>query len=150
MTIERTNPESVFQPPADAKYTQMLSTTGEKQIYISGVLAKNADNKIVGVGDMEKQARKVLENIRKCLQCEGATFSDVVRRRVFTVDMERFLDIQRTVYADFWTADESPASTLVQIESLADSHHDGVAEGEPTDIEPRFLVEIDVTAVVAK
>lgn len=148
MPIERTNPDDIFTPPDEAKYTQVLSTSGNKHVFVAGVISKNEKGEMVGVDDMETQVRTVLEQIELCLATEGATMGDVVRRRVFTIDIDRFLEVQGKVYEDFWTADESPGSTLVQVESLADPHHTGLAPGEPEDVEPRFLVEIDVTAVL--
>lgn len=148
MPIDRTNPDEIFTPPDEAKYAQVLSTAGNTHVFVAGVLSKNAQGEMIGVDDMETQTRTVLSQIETCLAVEDATMADVVRRRVFTIDIDRFLAIQGEVYDDYWTDDAVPGSTLVQVESLADAHHDGVAPSEPTDVEPRFLIEIDVTAVL--
>jgi enamine deaminase RidA (YjgF/YER057c/UK114 family) len=151
MPIERTNPEGVFQPPDESSYTQVLTATGDKHVCVSGTVPKNAESKLVHAGDMEAQTRYVLQVIEQSLAAEGADMGDVIRRRIFTRDIDEFIENGAIdVLGEFWPDGEECTSTLVEVGGLADQHHDGPAEGvdhaDPTD--ERFLVEIDVTAVI--
>ena len=79
---------------------------------------------------MGAQVRQVLENLKTVLASQGADFSDVVKITIYTTDIDAYRttgDIRR----QYWTGG-APASTLVQIERLAN-----------TDL----LVEIEATAI---
>ena len=151
MSIERNNPEGLFEPPDESSYTQVLTTTGEKQVFVSGTVSKNAEGKLVYAGDMEAQTRYVLEVVEASLESEGATMADVTRRRIFVRDIDEFIENGGIdVLGEFWPQGKECTSTLVEVGGLADQHHDGPAEdvdhADPDD--HRFLVEIDVTAVI--
>lgn len=151
MTIERTNPDGVFEPPDESAYTQVLSATGDKQVFVSGTLPKNQDGELMYAGDVVEQTRYTLEVVERSLAAEGGDMSDVVRRRIFVRDIDEFIeDGAIDVLGEFWPQGAETTSTLVEVGGLADHHHDGPAVGvehaDPDD--HRFLVEIDVTAVV--
>lgn len=151
MPIDRTNPDGLFQPPDESAYTQVLTTAGDRQVFVSGTVSKNADGKLMYAGDMSEQTRYVLKSIETSLAVEGAEMSDVTRRRIFTRNIDEFIENGAIdVLGEFWPDGAECASTLVEVGGLADQHHDGPANGvdhaDPDD--ERFLVEIDVTAVV--
>lgn len=153
MPIDRNNPEELFQPPAESAYAQVVTTTSDRQVFVSGTVPKNADGKLMYAGDMERQTRYVLEAVETTLASEGADMADVTRRRIFTRDIDEFIENGAIdVLGEFWPDGAECASTLVEVSGLADHHHDGPAAGvdhaDPTD--DRFLVEIDVTAVLGE
>jgi enamine deaminase RidA (YjgF/YER057c/UK114 family) len=159
--IDRTNPDDVYEPNNNA-YTQAISATGTRQVFVAGTVPKNEAGELVGVGSMKRQVEKTLDNLERSLAAQDATPSDVVRIRIFVTDMDAYL---REAYPDwpesrgradvdtpslvqqFFGGDSLPTSTLVGVTTLTDSFT-GVAPGEPTDVEPHYLVEVDVTAVV--
>lgn len=161
MPVSRTNPETLFEPNNNA-YSQVVAASGTKHVYVSGTTAKTSEGKLVGVDDMRTQIETTLDNVEASLAAEGATLADVVRIRIFTRDVDRYLraaypewpaskgtsDVDEpSVMEEYFGAENLPASTLVGVNDLADAIT-GVADGEPTDVEPKYLVEIDVTAVV--
>lgn len=151
MPIDRIDPDELFQPPDESAYTQVLATTGERQIFVSGTISKNAEGKLMYAGDMEAQTRYVLQCVETSLAAEGADMADVTRRRIYTRDIDEFIENGAIdVLGEFWSEGAECTSTLVEVSGLADQHHDGPADGvdhaDPDD--ERFLVEIDVTAVV--
>jgi enamine deaminase RidA (YjgF/YER057c/UK114 family) len=67
------------------------------------------------------------------LKAAGATWDDVVFRRLYVLDMDAFIKIQTDPAMTFpWHPDRPPPSTLVGVTRL--SH-------------PDFLIEIDLFAV---
>ncbi len=82
--------------------------------------------------DAGTQARDALRIIAEALEEAGATTADVVRTRIYVVDLadtEAVLAAHGEVFADV-----RPAATLVQVAGL---------------IDPALLVEIEATAIVA-
>ena len=87
---------------------------------------------MVGKGDVAAQTRYVLKKIEAALVQAGATLGDVVRTRMFILDIEQWEAIGR-VHGEFFAAIR-PASTLVEVSRLIDPDH---------------LIEIEVDAFVA-
>lgn len=150
MTREHHNPEGMYTPYEalyGKAYNQVTIGKGATEVHIAGTVAKNENGELVGVDDMGRQVERTMENIGVSLDAAGATPADVVRINEYTIDVERYLREGHQHVAEFFGRDETPASTLLGVDQLADTFT-GVADGEPTDVEPHYLIEIDVTAVV--
>ena len=104
-------------------------------LYISGMIGVNEEGKVVD-RTIKGQTRQVLENIKRVLDHEGASFDDVVRVRVYVtqIDQQSIRDIHE-VRSTFFTPGKYPASTLVRVDQL-------IREGA--------LIEIDADAVVER
>jgi enamine deaminase RidA (YjgF/YER057c/UK114 family) len=100
-------------------------------VYVAGTTAVDENGQVVGVDDAYQQAVFILQKIKKALLKAGARLSDVVRTRMFVVDVADWPEIGRAHGECF--ADIRPAATLVEVARL---------------IEPELLVEIEVDAVV--
>jgi len=101
-------------------------------LYVSGTLGMDADgNPPEGA---YAQSVAALERIKGALEALGGSLADVVRTRMYVVDVERHqLEVGRA-HAEYF-AEVRPVSTMVGVAGL---------------VGPAFLVEIEVEAVVGE
>ena len=104
-----------------------------KQIWVAGTASVDADGEIYAAGDAYTQAVRCLEIIGQALNEVGAGLPDVVRTRIYVVDIADWQEVSRAHGEVFHEI--KPASTLVQVAGL---------------VNPEMLVEIDADAVLTQ
>ncbi len=99
-------------------------------VHVAGTTAVTEDGTVIGKDDPYAQTRFILKKIEKALNDAGATRQDVVRTRMFVVDIEQWEEIGRA-HGEFF-AKIRPVATMVEVSRL---------------ISTELLVEIEVEAV---
>jgi enamine deaminase RidA (YjgF/YER057c/UK114 family) len=100
-------------------------------IEVTGTVALNEHNEVVGVDDAYAQTKFIIEKIAKVLEQAGAGLKDVVRTRLFVTDISRWEEYGKA-HGEFF-ASIKPCTTMVEVNAL---------------IAPQYLVEIEATAII--
>ena len=100
-------------------------------IEVTGTVAVDENNMLVGDNDAYTQTKFIIEKIEKVLHRAGATLSDVIRTRMFVTDISRWEEYGKA-HGEFFK-DIRPCTSMIEVKGL---------------IAPEYLIEIEATAIV--
>ncbi len=86
-------------------------------LYISGQIPIDPESGELISGDIKKETKQSLENLKAILTEAGMTFDNVVKSSIFVKDMHQFSQINE-VYASYFDADTAPARETVEVANL--------------------------------
>jgi len=107
------------------------ATRAGNLLFIAGQVAWDREQKLVGAGDIQAQARQVYTNLRNILEEAGGGLGHIVKMTTYLTH-PGFIESYRTVRGEFFS-DPFPPNTLVIVSSLAD---------------PGFLMEVEAIAAL--
>lgn len=115
-------------PAAIGPYSQAVKLGN--LIYTSGMIPLVPETMQIVEGDVQKQTRQVLENLKVLLESAGSSLENVIKTTVFIKDMNEFPRINE-IYGEYFNV-KQPARSCVEVARL------------PKDV----LVEIEVVAYI--
>ncbi|MDP4505768.1 RidA family protein [Nonomuraea turcica] len=134
MAVTLVNPDGLPKPDV---YRQLSIATGSKLVFLAGQVARDAEGRRVGEGDLAAQVEQAYLNIGTALAAVGGSFDDVAKLTIYVVD---------------WAPDKMPllgegvarAAAKLGVDPVKPITLLGVAAlGEPD-----LLVEVEATAVI--
>lgn len=140
MERKHINTDNVFNHPA---YTGIVSVSRPGTFhFFAGRTPTDENYKCVAPGDLVAQYRQCMDLLTKELEAVGATWDDVVFRRIYTLDVDGFIAASEAAavqgdgggesVSGYINPDKMPPSTLIGVTRLSD---------------PEFLIEIEILAI---
>lgn len=114
-------------------FSQVVTAKAQQMVFISGQVAWDHDQALVGENDLKLQTEKSMENLKNAIVAAGGTLENIVMLRIYKVNYqpEDASIISEVLRNNF--GKNPPASTWLSVAGLADKD---------------FMIEIEAQAVL--
>lgn len=102
-------------PSPIGPYNQAVKVN--ETLYISGQIPLIPNKMELVSGNIEKETRQVMENLKSILENANMTFNNVVKSTIYLDDMNNFLKVNK-VYGYYFAKGYEPARETVAVKSL--------------------------------
>ena len=128
------NPSSLFNSKQYGFSQAIVAPAGGQMVFISGQIAYDENERLVGGSDLKAQTRQVLKNLQIAIRSAGGELSNIVMLRIYIVQPspDDITTVGEALRECFGVA-KPPASTWLGVTSLA---------------REEFAIEIEATAVI--
>ena len=116
-------------PAPIGPYNQAVLTGN--MLYISGQIALNPETNELETEELQKETKRVMENLKAILNEAEMDFENVIKTSIFISDMNNFAKINE-VYGSYFDAETAPARETVEVANL-----------------PKF-VNVEISAIAVK
>lgn len=129
--IELLSPEGLHKNPA---YSQVAIIEGNhRTIYIGGQNAVDKDGNLVGKGNIEAQARQVMQNLETAVQAGGGSFEHIIKWSVYLLQGQSAEKAFKVFQGAMGNMKSPPLICGIFVAGLAN---------------PDFLLEMEAVAIV--
>ena len=133
--MRKINPPALLAPAGDTHVHVTMVSPGSGTAYLAGQVALAKDGRLVGAGDLGKQAEQCFANIRDALPSLRAEPDDIVKMMIYVVDyrpehLEVVVNAAHRAFGEAWPV---TAITLAGVQALGF---------------PDFLIEIEAIVEV--
>ncbi len=134
MATEYINPPGLYKHKS---YTRIMKVKNPTElIFIAGQTPADDNYLPLHPGDLRAQYIAVLEGLSLELEAAGATWDDVVFRRMYAVDVGAFMQVLTDPTIPHpWNRETPSPSTLIGVTRLSN---------------PGFLIEVEIVAVLSE
>ncbi len=134
MRVELLNPDGLPKPEV---YRQVAVASGSRLVFLAGQVARDADGRAVGAGDLAAQTEQAYLNVATALAAVDGSFDDVAKITLYLTDWSNAklpaLGAGVARAAAKLDADLTKPVTLLPVAALG---------------EPDLLIEVNATAVL--
>lgn len=127
--MKRTNISS--SSPWEEKVGYSRAVKVGRTIEVSGTVSTDNSGEVVGLNNAYLQTKFILLKLENTLKQLGAELNHVVRTRIYVTDISKWEEVGKA-HAEMFL-EIKPATTMVEVTKL---------------IDPKFLVEIEATAIM--
>lgn len=114
MHIETFHPDELGKSHGEYSYVSRVRAT--ETIYLSGMIAIDAEGAIVGKGDMDRQCQRVFERLDIALRAAGAGLANVVQLTTYLADekdIPAFLSFRKREFPRLFASHIYPTSIVI-------------------------------------
>ena len=119
MHIETFHPEALGK--GYGEYSHISRVRATEMIYLTGVIATDADGAMVGKNDMDRQCQRIFEKIDISLEAAGAGLKNIVQLTMYLADekdIPAFMSFRQREFPRLFAGGVYPTSMLIVVRRL--------------------------------